>query len=202
MSKLSVRGTAELVFPVDIFRISTTIRSIAPASGEALSSGKLKTEQFLALMRDKLKIQPESFKLEHDTVTENYSVQNTYIYTKRLSVDMNADLAVFSELTSLMEDLTDTLYDVEFALSDEAEKEKQVISAAIANSRDKAEFIASSLGKSIKGVDEVSYEQPTSDLYRCLAKTADGMNCNSLESMIKLPTKMISKTIDIDWIID
>ena len=128
--------------------------------------------------------------------------KHTYIYTKRLSVDMNADLAVFSELTSLMEDLTDTLYDVEFALSDEAEKEKQVISAAIANSRDKAEFIASSLGKSIKGVDEVSYEQPTSDLYRCLAKSADGMNCNSLESMIKLPTKMISKTIDIDWIID
>ena len=202
MSRLSVTGTAEIDFPVDIFKVTVTIRANAPSSGEVIQSGKKKTEQFLALMQKNLGIEPDRFQLDSDSVNEDYSSRNSYNYTKRITLDMKAELSALSKLTSLLEELSNVEYDVAFYLSDEADKEKQVIDAAINNSREKAEMIASSLGKKIQGVEEIRFEQPSDARYRALAKAACADGCNSLETMLKLPTKTISKSIYIDWIME
>ena len=47
MSKLSVRGSAGMDFTVDVFKVKVIIRATAPSTGEVISSGKKKTEQFL-----------------------------------------------------------------------------------------------------------------------------------------------------------
>ena len=122
-------------------------------------------------MKDKLGIEPNCFQLESDYVREEYSNKNNYSYSKKLSLEIKADLPVLSKLTSLLAELSDVEYDVDFELSDEIEKEKQVIDAAIKNSRDKAEMIASSLGKKIQGVDEINYEQPSEAKYGHIAKS-------------------------------
>ncbi|MCR4796696.1 MULTISPECIES: SIMPL domain-containing protein [Ruminococcus] len=202
MSRLSVTGTAEIDFPVDIFKVTVTIRANAPSSGEVIQSGKKKTEQFLALMQKNLGIEPDRFQLDSDSVNEDYSSRNSYNYTKRITLDMKAELSALSKLTSLLEELSNVEYDVAFYLSDEADKEKQVIDAAINNSREKAEMIASSLGKKIEGVEEIRFEHPSDARYRALAKAACADGCNSLETMLKLPTKTISKSIYIDWIME
>jgi uncharacterized protein YggE len=202
MSRLSVTGTAEMEFPVDIFEITVTIRANAPSSGEVIQSGKKKTEQFLALMREKLSIAPDNFQLASDSVNEDYSSRNSYNYTKRITLAMNANLSALSKLTSLLEELSNVEYDIAFYLSDESDKEKQVIDAAISNSREKAEMIASSLGKKIQGIEEIRFEQPSDARYRTFAKAACADGCNSLETLLKIPTRTINKTIYIDWIMD
>ena len=125
MSKLSVTGTAEMHFPVDTFEVNIMIRANAASSGEAIQSGKKKTEQFLTLMKEKINIEPDSFQLASDSVNEDYSCKNSYNYSKRITLNIKADLAVLSKLTSLLGELTNVEYDIGFYLSDEAEKENQ-----------------------------------------------------------------------------
>lgn len=202
MSKLSVKGIAEMDFTVDLFKVTIIIRATAPSTGEVIQSGKKKTEQFLAIMKDKLGIEPSCFKLEADSVKEEYNNKNNYSYTKKLSLEINADLAALSRITSLLGELNNVEYDVDFDFSDEDEKVKQVIDAAISNSREKAELIASSLGKTIQGVDEISFDTPYSGKYRSLAKSVCVEDYPDLETMLKNPTKIITKSIYIDWIIE
>lgn len=202
MSKLSVTGTAEMHFPVDTFEVNIMIRANAASSGEAIQSGKKKTEQFLTLMKEKINIEPDSFQLASDSVNEDYSCKNSYNYSKRITLNIKADLAVLSKLTSLLGELTNVEYDIDFYLSDEAEKEKQVIDAAIKNSRKKAEIIASSLGKKIQDIEEIRFDQPSDGVYRNIAKACRADDCNAMETILKLPTKTISKSIYIDWIIE
>ena len=202
MSKLSVKGTADMDFAVDLFIVTITIRATAPSTGEAIQSGKKKTEQFLATMQDKLGIEPSCFKLETDSVKEEYNNKNTYSYTKKLSLEIKADLAALSQITSLLGELNNVEYNVDFDFSDEDEKVKQVIDAAISNSREKAELIASSLGKTIQGVDEINFDTPYGGKYRSLAKSVCVEDYPDLETMLKNPTKTITKSIYIDWIIE
>lgn len=202
MSKLSVKGTADMDFTVDLFIVTITIRATAPSTGEVIQSGKKKTEQFLATMQDKLGIEPSCFKLESDSVKEEYNNKNTYSYTKKLSLEIKADLAALSQITSLLGELNNVEYNVDFDFSDEDEKVKQVIDAAINNSREKAELIASSLGKTIQGVDEINFDTPYGGKYRSLAKSICIEDIPDLETMLKNPTKTITKSIYIDWIIE
>lgn len=202
MSKLSVKGTADMDFTVDLFIVTITIRATAPSTGEVIQSGKKKTEQFLATMQDKLGIEPSCFKLESDSVKEEYNNKNTYSYTKKLSLEIKADLAALSQITSLLGELNNVEYNVDFDFSDEDEKVKQVIDATINNSREKAELITSSLGKTIQGVDEINFDTPYGGKYRSLAKSICIEDIPDLETMLKNPTKTITKSIYIDWIIE
>jgi uncharacterized protein YggE len=198
MGKLNVKGSAEMEFAVDIFGIAIKIHSKATSSGEVILSGKKKTEQFLRLMNDELNIEPSSFQLKSDYVSSDHEYYN---YTKEIKLLINSDLSVLSRITTLLEELSDVTYDVDFYFSDEISKEKQVINDAINNSREKAEIIASSLGKKIIGVDEVNYELP-SGVRRNLAKSICVEDYPNLESMLKNPTKTIAKSVYINWIIE
>lgn len=202
MGMLKVRGTAEMAFTVDILIIKITVYSTASSSGEVIQSGKKKTEKFLRLMKEKLDIEPNDFELETDSVSSSYNSDKGYSYKKNLSLVVNADLSLLSKITSLLEDMSDVTYDVDFCLSDKASKEKQVIEAAINNSREKAEMIASSLGQKVLGVDEVSYEHPSDVFtYNC-AKAVTVEDRPDMEAMLKNPTETITKHIYISWIIE
>lgn len=201
MSKLNVTGSAKMEFPVDIFNVSITIHSSANSSGETVASGKKKVEQFLGIMKEKLGIEPECFKLEDDSVREEYGNNKSYSYTKKISIEINADLSALSKMTSLLEELSNVEYNISFELSDETEKEKQVIEAAIQDSKTKAEVIASSLGQTIQGCEDISLDCMSHiNLQRGLAKALSIDDYISLETMLKKPTKEISKSINIIWI--
>lgn len=202
MGMLKVRGTAEMAFVVDIFNIKITVHSTASSSGEVIQSGKKKTEKFLRLMKEKLDIEPNDFELEADSVSSSYNSDKSYSYKKNLSLVVNADLSLLSKITSLLEDMSDVTYDVDFCLSDKASKEKQVIEAAIKKSREKAEMIASSLGQKVLGVDEVSYEHPSDVFTYNLAKSVTVEDRPDMEAMLKNPTETITKHIYISWIIE
>lgn len=201
MSKLNVSGSATMEFPVDIFNVSITIHSSANNSGETVASGKKKVEQFLGIMKEKLGIEPECFKLEDDSVREEYGNSNSYSYTKKISIDINADLSLLSKMTSLLVELTNVEYRIQTVLLDESEKEKQVIKAAIQDSKTKAEVIASSLGQTIQSCEDISLDYKPS-VWACgsLAKSIIVEDFESIESLLKKPTKEISKSIDITWI--
>lgn len=199
MNKIKVRGSAEMDFPVDLFKVTITIRATAPSTGEVTLYGKKKTEQLLAMMKDKLGIEPSCFKLEADSVRKEYNDKD-YSYSKKLSLEIKADLAALSKITSLLGELNNAEYDVDFDFINEDEKVKQVIDAAIKDSREKAELIASSVGKTIQGIDEVSLDIQSDFKSGSLAKSICVEDSSALETRLKNPTKTVYKSINIDWI--
>lgn len=197
---LKVRGSAKQDFEIDRFIIKTRIKANDKSSGEAITLGKKRTEAFLHLMKDRLGIEPGDIIAGDYTVNHGYGAQPEYRFSRELSVCVVSDLALVEEMTSLLEKLSDVEYEIEFSLSNEQEKSKEVLSAAIADSASKAEIIAESLGQKIVGVGSVDFDYSESErpMLRGLAKFDEAYS-TSLASNLKIPTKTISRSICIEW---
>ncbi len=197
---LKVKGSAKQDYEIDRFIIKTRIKASDKSSGEAITLGKKRTEAFLHLMKDRLGIDPSDIIAGDYIVSHGYGVQPEYGFSRELSICVISDLAFVEEMTTLLEGLSDVEYEIEFSLSNEQEKSKEVLSAAIADSASKAEIIAQSLGQKIIGVGSVDFDYSESELpmLHSLAK-CDEVYGTSLASSLKIPTKTISRSICIEW---
>lgn len=199
MSKLNVKGSASFDYPVDIFRIRITMKSADKSSGEALAAGKRKTEEFLMKMQETLGIAPNEMTWDAENTEQSYGENAAYRYMKRVSLTITAEIPLLERITTLLESLADVEYHVETDLSGVAEKECEVMKAAVADSRHKAELIAEALGQKLIGMETVNYEFSESESVMLLAK-ARGVEADHLACALKNPTRNISKSIDITWI--
>lgn len=206
MGTMRVRGEAKYVFPVDQFDIRFKIKACLQFSGEAIESGKKRTEQFLQTMKNELGLNPDDFMMGDYSVRQGYSSSNKYTFEKKISIKIYADLKAVEKIAYLMENMSDIEYDIEFEISDEPEKAKIVIQSAIDDSKSKAEMIAASLGQKIIGIQDISYEYSAGEYVydggegRNLAKSITVDDVDDLASQLKNPTKEIRKVINIIWI--
>ncbi len=207
MSTMKVSGTANFDFTVDLFNIVFNIRATLQSSGEAIESGKKRTEQFLQTMTDELGLKPSDFIIKDFTIRQNYGSEPKYTYEKSIMLKMRSDLKVLEKMSVLMEQMSDIECNVSFEISDEREKEQIVLQSAINDSKSKAEMIATSLGKKIVGIEDVNYEYTAGERSdysgeRNLAKSITVNDVNDLASQLKNPVKHIKKTINIIWIME
>ncbi|MCR5166182.1 MAG: SIMPL domain-containing protein [Oscillospiraceae bacterium] len=207
MSTMKVRGEAKYDFAVDQFTITFKIKATLQSSGEAIESGKKRTEQFLQTMNDELDLKPNDFIIDNFSVKQGYSASK-YTYEKTIMLKMCSNLKAVEKIAVLMESMSDIEYAVAFEISDEPEKEQIVLQSAINDSKSKAEMIASSLGKKIIGIEDVNYEYTTGELNydysgeRYLCKKISVDDENDLASQLKNPVKSIKKAINIIWIME
>lgn len=206
MSTIKVRGESNYDFAVDQFVIKFIIRSNMQSSGEAIESGKKRTEQFLKIMNDELNLKPCDFVMGNFSVRQAYS-SIKYTYEKSIILKIRSDLKVVEKIAVLMETMSDIEYVVSFEFIDESEKEQVVLQSAINDSKKKAEIIAASLGKKIIGVEDIDYDCTSGELnfdnnVRHIAKSVSVEDNNDLASQLKNPIKKIHKSINIDWIME
>lgn len=200
MSRLMVKGTASIDYTADIFRITMILRSSSASSGEAMNEGKDRTEQLLRKMQEELDISPQDLIWEADNTQRQYGDRAEYRFSKHIALEIGADLGAAERVKSLLAELQDVEYNISTELANRGEKEHEVMHAAVADSRQKAELIASALGQKIVGMDEVNFEftDQSNGMLRCAkACCAD---CDSLASKLQTPVVNISKSIDITWI--
>ena len=200
MSKLMVKGTASVDYTADIFRITMILRSGNASSGEAMHRGQEQTEQFLQKMQENLGISPQELLWEADNTQRQYGEQGEYRFSKHIVLEIGADLGMAECVKNLLAEMQNVEYGISTGLLNRAEKERAVMQAAVADSRQKAELIADALGQKIVGMDEVNFEfsDQAAEMYRC-AKACNAA-CDSLASKLQKPVVNISKSIDITWI--
>ena len=202
MGTLRVGGNAKHIFPVDYFEIKIQINATCKSSGEAIETGKKRTEQFLRLMKSELSLGPESFTLNDFTVKHTYDKQ--YGYEKSISINVEADLALVEKIAVLMQSLSEAEYKVYFNLNNQAEKERLVLREAIENSRRSAEIIAASFGEKVVGMETANYQYSGWDereKSRGLVKSVSvDFDTEDMSRRLQNPTKTVSKSIDIIWI--
>lgn len=205
MGTMKVRGEAKYDFAVDQFTIRFKIKANLQSSGEAIESGKKRTEQFLQTMNDEIGLSPDDFIMGDFSVKQGYNGAK-YAYEKTIMIKICANLKVIEKIAVLMETMSDIEYGVEFEISDEPEKEQIVLQSAINDSKNKAEMIAASLGQKVIGIEDVNYEYTTGERNyeysgeRNLAKSIVVDDVDDLASQLKNPIKTIRKAINIIWI--
>ena len=201
MGTIRVRGSAERRYPADRFTVRMEIRANGASSGEAIAAGKRQTEEMLSRMLEQLKLEPELFMMQNESVRQIYGDRPHYQFTKSVSVEIAAELAAVSRVTAMLEALTDTEYYIDFALSDSAEKEREVLQLAVEDSRRRAELIAAAVGQKLCGIEDVQCEYAGGEMLReaPLAKCA-GADCeNGLADRLRAPEQTISKEVQIVW---
>lgn len=199
MGKLNVKGSASIDYEVTIFDFHITVKTSRKVSGEAISLGKEKTEHLLKFIHDKLNIEPNEFTLEEDGIGSYYGDQG-YTFTKNFSIQIPASIPVLELFTTALENFSDVTYSIDFKLDNPAEKELEVINAAIEDSRQKAEAIAAALGQKILQAEEVDLDYYKNKTYqKSLTKSITVDNVDSNASKLRNPIETISKEIHITW---
>lgn len=202
MGTIRVRGAAEQRYPADRFTVCMEIRATGASSGEAIVTGKQQTEEMLGRMLEKLGLQPECFMMQNEAVRQIYGDQPRYQFTKSISVEIKADLAAVSQMTAMLETLSDTEYHIDYALSDAAEKEREVLRLAVEDSRRRAELIAAAVGQTICGIEDVQCEYAGGmEMLRevPLAKCAGADCANGLADRLRTPEQTVTKEVQIVW---
>ncbi|MCR5306375.1 MAG: SIMPL domain-containing protein [Oscillospiraceae bacterium] len=202
MGTIRVRGFAERRFPAERFTVCMEIRANGTTSGEAITAGKQQTEEMLGRMLEQLQLKPECFMMQNEAVRQIYGEQPRYQYTKSISVEIAADLAAVSQMTAMLETLSDTEYHIDYALSDLAEKEREVLRLAVEDSRRRAELIASAVGQKLCGIEDVQCEYAgCEEMMRDAAvpKCAAAGCVNGLAERLRTPEQTVSKDVQIVW---
>lgn len=200
MSKLNVKGSASVEYPTDVFRISAAIKAQSQTSGEAIAEGKRNVEQFLQKMNTQLGIAPENFVLESEGTERGYQENAPYRYTKRIAIQLAADLSEIEKITQILEELTDVEYHMEAKLSDSAAKEQLVMQAALDDSRRKAEQLAAMLGEKITGAEKVNFEFSEEAATEKFARCMNGAFADSMAAKLQNPRQTISKYVEVTWL--
>ncbi len=200
MGILKIKGSAKQDFLIDRFIIRVTVRANDKSSGEAVVLGKKRTERFLHYMKSNLGIEPSEFVAGDYTVCQSYGSALEYSYSRSFTLSIASSLPFVEDMTVILESLSDVEYSIDYDLSDEQIRSQQVLQAAIADSKAKAEMIAGLLGLEIVGAQDAEFDfsEPEGRSLRSMIQPA-GFEYSSLASELQIPVKTISRAITISW---
>lgn len=200
MGILKIKGSAKQDFLIDRFIFNVTIRANDKSSGEAVVLGNKRTERFLHHMKTNLGIEPSEFVEGDYSVNQSYGNQLEYSYSRSLTLCTASSLQLVEEITFIMESLSDVEYNIGFELSDEQLRSQQVLQAAIADSKAKAEMIADSLELKIVGAQDAEFDYSELESRNIRSMSQVGMfEYSTLASELQIPVKTISRSISISW---
>ena len=201
MGKLNVRGAAAQEFTADRFRLRIQITFEMPASGDVIRAGQEGTEALLRRLSDDLHIEPEELMLGEESVRRSYGNEPQYVFTKSVTAVIPGDLKIIGAVTEKLAALQNTEYSAEPLLSNQAECEKRVLKAAVADSRAKAELIAEAMGLVITGADSADLEFQNDQMPMLRGAKCMGMDSrNALADRLQNPVIRIEKNIGITWL--
>lgn len=204
MGIINMVGKATMEFEPDYCEFHITVSVINETSGDAISKGQYRTEEILRLLQNKLGIDIKTVTLKDEKTKALYNRKDGYQFEKKFYFQYEADNHITESIITLLEQTTDVEYDVRFKLKNKSEKEEIVMNAAVKDSKDKAEKLATALGSQITGFQTIRYDFDD----RKIRSVVDSISAccsaptESLASDLKNPKIEISKSVDIIWTTD
>ncbi len=205
MGKIKITGTAKREYESDVMEIRFETSLTENTQQSAARNGRAETEKLLkALKRAGCDI--AAITLEEEKITEKTEYNNNsvkYRYSKAMKLEAKADARVSDKIASIISgDPMKAVYSVSFMLSDESSREDEVLRAALADSKRKAELIAEEMGQKITGIESAELDGfPEAKTMRAAVCDCSAENA-SLASELSPAKKIIEKTIEATWIIE
>lgn len=211
MGNLKVNGKARCKFTADLMEIIISVSTEGETAAYAIRKGKKETEKVLNLLVE-LGIDLSKVKMKTEDVTEPryYNDDEGYRFEKKVSFMTKADLKLLERLSAeISEREIDATYRECFGLTDSVNIGKQVLRAALLESRKKAELIAETFGQKIVGIELAKCddyrgddEEDVYDTKFFLAPNSGPECLDSLSEQLSPDTIIVEKSVDVSWIVE
>ena len=204
MGKISVKGSAAMEFTADVMELSLTVNAESASAVTAAQKGKAQTEALLKTLAE-LGIDLAEMAMKSESVSEQRGFNGnppTYRFTKNMELKTAASLPLLEEISAaIVENNIPAHYSESFALSNRGDCENQVITAALADARAKAELIASATGGRITGLDSAEYEYCDGAAVMCCKGAAGELmrGAEPLAARLSPDKVTVSKEIKTVW---
>lgn len=201
MAKLKMSGRAQKEAPYDVMRLSITFNTQKQTNQEAIHTVLTQTEEFLKKL-SKLNINVEDIELHNTNVHDTYRKEDKfYVASRQIGFKTSFNPSLINTITELLEPY-EVGFSSDYELSNENEIKQELIKEAIQDSREKAEFVALQINKTIKDVEEVILTNHYNDIALLRANFAGYENKLDLSNQLKAPTTSLEESVEVVWILE
>ena len=209
MSKLVVKGKAEKEYVVDAMKVKLSFKGVAESTAEAI---KKVNEAFNTFLKELIanNIDISNFTIEEIRISpSSYSSGDKGVTARReIKINTNANIKLCAYFVSLIKNYDFTCdFDVSFFISDTNQIRKELLEAAMNDSKVKAETLAKSVGKTIIGIKDICNSDYS---HRSIKKsiTVDNVELpvfavgDDLVSELALPTRSEDEEVEVTWLVE
>lgn len=207
MGEMTVKGYAERRVECDIVKYTLEFNAEGMTIPEAVEEVNKELEHFLEIM-DNNGIKSDMFKPEDNNTSKKYSFdegEKPYLSERKISIIM--PLSTYN-INSMMQYIAkynlNVVLEEEYIYSDLGALHKELLRDAIADSKSKAELIASFTGQKIKGIKRVSTEYSECDMDFMLKEKACilGSPAPSYAEHLSNPVIEEEEKVEVVWLIE
>lgn len=205
MGRLSIDGRAEREVAYNAMEVEITFYSSAESTTEALEQVHLESEAMLERLAE-IGVETKRIMLKDVSLEKGFSEDGKQADASRSICWKSAfDMKFINTLMALVqEEDCDADVDYTYYLNNKREVHAELLREALADSKQKAEFLAESMGQRIVGIDCVTYSKGVSaDWEYCEHEVEWGKKRrNLLSDLLQAPTTRESEEIHVDWLIE
>lgn len=207
MGKLSIVGKATHEYPYDTVEVTVSFEVHENSTSAALEKVLNQCEDFLAVMH-KDGISMDSIRIGNDSVEQDYDDNKSDVCaTREIKMRVPFNMEFKNHIMTLIQDKHyDVDIDTDYSISNITEIHNNLIKEAIEDSKQKAKFIAESMGQKIIGVDSVKIGEHYDDRIDWMVCEQERSLCSSkslnYSNMIQSPVKKESESVEVVWLIE
>ncbi|MGN1457657.1 MAG: SIMPL domain-containing protein [Acutalibacteraceae bacterium] len=207
MGKLSIVGKATHEYDYDTVEVTVGFEVHEQSTSAALEKVLNQCEDFLAEM-NKDGVSMDSIRIGDDSVSQSYSDKKFNVRAKRkIKMRVPFNMEFKNHIMTLIQDKHyDVDIDTDYSISNITEIHNNLIKEAIEDSRQKATFIAESMGQKLIGVDSVKIGEHYDDRMDWMVCEQERSLCSSkvlnYSNMIQSPVTKESESVEVVWLIE
>lgn len=207
MGKLSIVGKATHEYPYDTVEVTVRFQVQENSTSAALEKVLNQCEDFLAVMY-KDGVSMDSIRIGDDSVEQEYDDDELEVCaTREIKMRVPFNMEFKNHIMTLIQDKHyDVDIDTDYSISNITEIHNNLIKEAIEDSRQKATFIAESMGQKLIGVDSVKIGEHYDDRMDWMVCEQERSLCSSkvlnYSNMIQSPVTKESESVEVVWLIE
>lgn len=207
MGEMAIKGYAERRVECDIVKYTLNFKADGMTIPKAVEAVNAELEHFLEIMENN-GITSDMFELNENNTSEKYDDEEENPYLSEREISIRMPLSTYN-INCIMQYIAEyklnVVLDEEYYYSDLSALHKELLKDAIADSKSKAELIASFTGQKIKGIKSVTtqFSECCMD-FMCADKKLIKLKApaSSCAENLSAPTIEEKENVEVVWLIE
>lgn len=206
MGKIAITGTAEREVRCDGVEMAIEFKNRAKTTAAAMKASLQQGEEFLKSIAA-LGMKMEDIWMDKDFVEQRYNDGDPYVcVSRKMKFRFGFDMKLINEIMDMTRIKNwDLEIENRYFVTDIEKIRKELVQAAVQDSKQKAEYMAGLVGQKIVGIEEVNPKKYSSNLAKNIAVPnflpQKKMNLQ-FSDQLGAPISKEYETIEIIWIIE